>query len=369
MMARPSDRRRAGQGREAGFTMVELMVALTVMTIGVLGAVGVFNSAFSVAAQASIRSRAVAVATRHIEAVRAIPYDKLVVSPTVKTDTQSVGGATFTVLTAITSADAQGVPSAYKQATVTVTWSDLGGTHAVDQATIIYPGGRGPHASATSTTTSTAPAGPPPAPTPFTAAAPPPETDATTAVDLTWGMTSTTDVSGFSVRYVTGGTTVVVTESLPATSRTLRVTGLSAGTAYSFQISAKSIAGTSSPWSSTGSITTATATAGECAIGTPSIDPPRVAKGTGGQGLTENPVFSVNTSGSCVDLSVVYRPSKTGADVTRTLLGSSGLRTRQLDESGFAWDPGTHFVDLFDGSGTKRATVKLTVCEKSKACK
>jgi hypothetical protein len=29
------------------------------------------------------------------------------------------------------------------------------------------------------------------------------------------------------------------------------------------------------------------------------------------------------------------------------------------------WDPGVHFVDLYDGADVKRATVKLTICEKS----
>ena len=369
MTAPRSTASRYDEHRESGFTMVELMVSLTVITIGVLGAVGVFNSAFSVAAQASIRSRAVGIATQHIEAVRGVPYDDLIVSPTVRTHSQRVGATTFNVSKAVTGADAHGITGAYKQATVTVTWKDLAGTHVLDQATFVYPGGRGPHQAIPVTTTSSVDKVPP-APNPFSAAAPPTGTDASATVDLSWGVADASPLTGFSVRYATGGATVVVTDSLPATARTLRVTGLSAATTYSYQIAAKSLAGTMSLWGSSQAITTASAPATACVIGTPSIDPSRVPTSTTTLGgLSTNPVFSVNTSGSCSALSVVFRTSSTGPDVTRSLLGSSGFRTRSLDESGFAWDPGPHFVELYDGAGVKRATVKLTVCGSSKTCK
>src|SRR5687768_4742080 len=60
---------------EAGFTLVELVASLTVLAVGIVGVIGVMNGSFRVAAVTSARSKAVAVATQEIEALRAQEYD------------------------------------------------------------------------------------------------------------------------------------------------------------------------------------------------------------------------------------------------------------------------------------------------------
>lgn len=363
---------RSARSDEWGFTMIELMVSLTVLTIGVVGAIGVFNSSFSVAGQASIRSRAVSLATREIEAFRAIPYDRVVFTLAADSATESFGGITFTIQKAVTPADESTVTNAYKQATVSVSWTDHGGTHAVDQTTIVYPGGLGPHPDVPATTSATISVGVPFPPNPLTAAPPANTSDAETAVDLAWLVSDATNVSSFVLRYTTGGSVVVVTDTLPAVSRALRVTGLSAATAYTFQIASKSSTGALSGWVSSQSIITTAPPTAECTIGTPAIDPAQVARKSANEGgtLVVNPVFSVNTSGTCAGLRIEYQPSKHAAVVSRPLDGTSGLRTKSLEDAPVKWDGGSHFVDLYDGAGVKRATVKLLVCESAaKACR
>jgi hypothetical protein len=184
-------------------------------------------------------------------------------------------------------------------------------------------------------------------------------------------VTNSANVSGFVVRYTTGASTVEVTDSLPATSRTLRVTGLSAATAYTFSIASKSSTGALSAAVSSQSITTATPPTATCTIGTPGIDPAAVSlkRAKDGGTLSINPVFSVNTSGSCTGLRIEYRPTKHAAPISRILDGTSGLRTKALEDAPVKWDGGSHFVDLYDGVGVKRATVKLLVCESTaKTC-
>lgn len=63
-----------------GFTLVELMVSLTVLAVGVISVVGVMHSSFRVAGAARSRARAVAVATREIGGLRAVPWASLPVS-------------------------------------------------------------------------------------------------------------------------------------------------------------------------------------------------------------------------------------------------------------------------------------------------
>lgn len=352
----------AGEGRaDDGFTLVELIVSLTVMAIGVVGVIGVINSSFMVAAGASARARAVSVATEQIEAMRAVPYDALEVAEESTVSTQEVGGMRFTVEQAVTRAHAATILNAYKRGYVVVSWTDRAGFHSIHQSTLIYPGGRGPAAS-TATTVAT-PTDTPLAPNPLTAAKATTGTD-DVAVDLAWTVTDPAHVATFTVQYTTGSTTVLVTDSLPADSRTLRVNGLSASTEYRFHIAAVSEAGTRSGWTFADPVTTDPPATGDCVIGTPSVDPARVARRSASEGATlvVNPMFSVNTTGACGNLSITFEPTR-HEPVTRAVSGSSGLRTAVIDGQTTRWDVGATFVELFDASGTKRATVKLQVCE------
>src|SRR5206468_9228492 len=68
---------RLGRRRDDGFTLIELLASLTILAVGILAATRVMDSAFFVAGQGGNRTRAVALATKETEGLRAIPYDQL----------------------------------------------------------------------------------------------------------------------------------------------------------------------------------------------------------------------------------------------------------------------------------------------------
>ena len=354
-----------------GFTMVELVVSLTVMAVGVLGAMSVFNSSFSVAGQASSRSRAVALATSEIEAVRAVPYGEVTVGGETDVRARLVGGTTFSIERGATSADEGPVAGAYKRVAVVVSWRDHGGEHSVAQSTLLYPGGLGPHVGATSTVPVPGGGAGPAPPQAVTATPATDLADAEPAVDLAWSSVDEFHVAGFSVRYQTGLSQVVVTDSLPPGSRALRVSGLSAATTYTFEVGARSTTGSATVWSAAPPLTTPLAVSAACTIGTPALDPAQVERRSPSQGgtLLVNPTFSVNTSGSCAGLRIAYRPTKHAVIVSKPLAGTTGLRTRSLEDLPTKWDSGTHLIELYDGTDIRRATLKFLVCDRASSCR
>lgn len=347
--------------------MVELMVSLTILSIGIVGVLGVFNSSFAVAASGSSRSKAVSLATREMETFRAMKYSDVVVSDTTTTVTEQIGGLTYTIEKAVTWLDDGTVTQAYKQATVVVSWGDGGTIHQIHQATILYPGGLGTHASSDTTTSSS---NAPPAPLTLTAALPAGD-DGQNAVDLAWTMpTSGLElVHQFVVQYSTDSfaTTHEVTDTVPAAARDLRVTGLSAGTAYSFRVASKSPVGVRSSWSPTAAATTASTSLTECSIGTPAVTPAKIERKSANDGaaLVSNPIFSVNTSGPCTGLLITYKPTPTTGQTLLLSASTSGLFTGQLAGTSTAWDVGPHTIELFDGLTVKRGQVVLTVCDRN----
>lgn len=348
--------------------MVELMVSLTILAVGIVGIVGVFNSSFTVAAGASSRSKAVSLATREIEAYRAMKYSDVAVTNLTTTVTEQIGGLTYTIEKAVTWLDEDTISQAYKQATVVVSWGDGSGVHQVHQSTILYPGGLGPFTGTASTAPSSS-SNAPPAPLTL-AAALPSGVDGETSADLTWTMpTSGLElVERFVIQYSTDSFATVheVTSTVPGVARNLRVTGLSAGTAYSFRVASQSAAGTRSAWSPSASATTAASSTVACTIGTPAVTPSKIERKAANEGaaLSSNPVFSVNTSGPCSGLRIVYRPTATTSQ-SLVLSSSGGLFTGQLLGTSTAWDVGPHTIELFDSASTKRGQVVLTVCDRS----
>lgn len=62
---------------QRGFTLIELMVTMLVLTVGVFGSVKVFESAFDGTSGAEKIDEGVVVATQALEQMRAVPYDQL----------------------------------------------------------------------------------------------------------------------------------------------------------------------------------------------------------------------------------------------------------------------------------------------------
>ena len=63
--------------RHAGFSLVEAMIALFVLTVGCLGVVGMFVLADQAAAQSAAYDDAAGMAREVMESTRAVPYDEL----------------------------------------------------------------------------------------------------------------------------------------------------------------------------------------------------------------------------------------------------------------------------------------------------
>lgn len=361
---------------ERGFTLIELMASLTVLAIGIVGVIGVMNGSFRVAAITSARSKGVAVATKHIETVRAAPYDHLVAGGAVEESTDTVGGRTYTVKRAVTMADeatgATPIVGAYKRATIEVSWTDESGFHAVHQETLLYPGGKGRFVPVV--TVPVQGNGRPLAPTNLVATAQ--SISGTTGVALSWTAPSEasnpTPVS-YVVQYSTDatfGTYHEVTTTLPIATPTLLVTDLAASTLYHFRVASKAENGNlSSEWATAYNVTTGASLLSTCAIGTASVTPSAVYKKRGNEnsGLVSNPVVSVNGVGACATTTLQARYSpRDGVNATLNLTRSGSIFTGTIVGTSQPWSVGEHPINIYDGTGTKRATMQLIVCDPQK---
>src|SRR5688572_10651330 len=158
---------------EGGFTIIEVLVALTLIAIMMVSVAGVFYSSLRTAGETGHRTAAAAVATRELEGIRAIPYAEVgfygdqtdyratlpppdgrttvtlaattpaTVTPLISpTGTSTVGSLTYTFRRDIVWVNAQGpntlaTPTtfveAYKLAIVVVEWTNDTGTHTATQ--------------------------------------------------------------------------------------------------------------------------------------------------------------------------------------------------------------------------------------------
>ena len=78
MVGRPDAvHHQAPRSGEEGFTIVEMMVALSLLAVAMVALSGVFFGGLKAASATSNRTAAVALATRETEAIRAVPYDEI----------------------------------------------------------------------------------------------------------------------------------------------------------------------------------------------------------------------------------------------------------------------------------------------------
>lgn len=379
--------RRVGDGRgDDGFTLVELMAALTVLAFAIVGTIGVMNSSIRVAGTTSARSLGVAVATRHVETLRAVPYDELVLtSPTERLVPipERLGNRTYSVRRVI-SEETEATPRqpvsgtsprarAYKKAHVHVSWFDQAGFHEVHQTTLIYPGGLGLHDVSGSVVVA-GDGGIPDPPLSLTATS----VSTATAVDLVWvppiiRLDKPEPVS-WVVQYSRDPlfpqtSLQEVAADLPATVTVLRVSDLAPGTTYHFRVMARSADGQLSSPATAAAVTTTASTATRCAVGAASVTPSAVKKrnASAGSGLQASPRVVVNTFGACSDTTFRMRFSTSAgrnSDVPLVGPDSSGTFAGTISDEG-DWDVGDHPVEIFSYAGgleTNRASLRLTVC-------
>lgn len=358
-------------GGDKGFGLVEVLVATTVLAVGILGAVKVVHSSFAVAGRTSDRARAVSVAVDHLETARSAPYEQLTVpadsaAPPTET-TRTVGGSTFTVKRAVTWATDGSDTQAYKKVSVWVEWEDGAGPHEVHQESYVYPAG-----SATTPTTLATGGSVPGAPTALLATLP---TSVEGGVDLTW----TPPPGGAKpVRWVVQKSTDRfvsriwdVTRTEPPDSTSMRVPGLAAGTTYDFRVAAVGADGSMSAWSPIATVTTAASLVLDpCRYRSLSVTPPalpRMVRGVASR-LTSTPTVTVETSGTCSGLSITYRSPYDGT-VTVPLVRNGNVWSGDVQNTlASRWEVGETTIDLYDQTALKQGSLTLTVCESGTAC-
>jgi len=124
-----SDNRRLGPSNDDGFSLVELLVAISVFGVFLVATTGVFISAAQSIGDQRQRTAATRVATDRLETLRGLPYDQL--DAQAGTSTQPTpDGRLFTIGTVVARIDAAtGASDAagrLKQITVTVSWTSGG---------------------------------------------------------------------------------------------------------------------------------------------------------------------------------------------------------------------------------------------------
>lgn len=371
---------------EAGFTIIELLVALTVLSIGIVGTASVFLSSLRVTAVAENRTRAVSIAGREVEGMRAADYAdvgfsalatgfRAGVTEAGTACTPPAAGCFETVVTAAPTSTplaptetvenidfairrdivwvSNAISSrAYKRLISRVTWTDGGGSHEIVHDAGFYPGGLGSVATS-STTTSTTAAVTPAAPTNFTATLN--SENPTTAVNLSWlagtPAASTWDIDASSNGGVTWGTLV---SGQPGGSTSYNAGALSSGTAYQFRIRGSN--GSLRSTYATASATTAAATG--CTIGSASVAPATATKRNNNT-LFQDLNVTVNTSGTCSGLKVKY--PATGDPAAVALAQSGAVFTHNLDKNAYFWTVGSKVIRIQSSTGTELAQISLVI--------
>lgn len=352
-----------GRGEDQGFTLLETVVALTVLAVGIVGVVSVFGSSMTLTVHTSQRTRATSLATQFIESFRSKPYSSVTADPTGSTTTTStvVAGTSYTISGGVTPGTFGTDTSAFKRVTVQVAWTDGAAVHTVQQASDLYP--------TLATTSTTATGGIAPAAPTALIATVPTGAQGTTGIDLTWTPPAVrTNITGWRIgRSIDGWAThdvVVVTNTPNAFG--FHVTQLSAGTTYAFRVASSSASGLLSAWSPIASATTTAAAAGTpCQVTAVRFSPSPVKRSqTRPSALVTAPWVAVDTIGTCVGLHAIYHPTPTTTSTIALVNAAGGVwRAQLLEAPPASWSLGDHDVDVFDQLENKLATGVLRVCE------
>jgi prepilin-type N-terminal cleavage/methylation domain-containing protein len=360
---------------QEGFTLVELLMTLTVLAI-VMGAISqMFIASLRTASASALRTDAMSLAERDIEAMRAIPYDQLgfnanqagyssifvdstgtyatvqVPQPQLSPSTQTValGGRSFTLDRAIywvggDRANTANYREAYKQTTVVVSWRDPTGMHQVRQQGIIYTGGQGAYVGPQGggVTTTTVPAGAPTRPD-LTAALD--SINPSTTINLSW----TVGADHWQVQYSTDNFVTANVLATGVTATTYQVTGRAPSSVYQFRVGAYAANGAGPAWSDIVTQTTAPGSGGAtCAVTSVTVTPTSIARAAGLQSLSGNISVSVITSGSCTSVSARYTPTTTPARVMLTPNAGYTNWTGTLNGTATNWALGDHEITIWN---------------------
>ena len=365
---------------DAGFTIIELVVALSVIAVGIFATMQVFLGSLATTAYSDSRTRATALAAREVEGMRSAPYTQVGFSSSAPGYVASIveGGQTYdTVVVSSPLTTPQGTPevvagvtyairrdivwmplgsaaNAFKRVIATVTWTDRAGTHSVRQDAGVYPGGLGVYGGAGATTTTTAAPSVPSNPTGFSATLN--SISPTTAVDLAWSAGAVLPVY-WELQYSAnaGLSWVSVTASQPAGTPNYALSGLSSGTAYLFRVRGVNGALTSQWVQSSATTQAAVAT---CTILSAAVTPTSIQKKSN-NALVDDLVVNVNTSGVCLGLKVEL-PATTPIVTAMTQAGTTFTHNHDKNDSR-TWSTGAKTIRVLSSANAQLATISLVV--------
>jgi len=357
---------------EAGFTLLELVIAMLVISIAVAGLFGVLGTAFKSTAIDVHRTDATSIAAQALSQLEVSPDPASGPLPSVTRNNE-----TYQVATRVAPAQASnGTADAYPALSVSVAWTDQGGSHTVTQSSARYPA---------PTPTST-----PPVCVPPTLALPPvynAPSSGDPSLDVSWvEPTIGAAVTQWQVQVSPDGTvwtTAIADEAPlpPGATHQVEIGGLAATDSYAVQVVAISACGDPVTFSAVlavgGSAATPASADSACTPGSFTLGPAVATRSASGGGvLTGDITVVVTTPVVCASGFSVSTTSTTesGGTVVDTVLtreaGGSYSYFGTLPGSPAEWDAGVHAVNLYAGptaSGTVIATAELCVEEQGQS--
>lgn len=390
-----------------GFTLIEVVVSLTLVALLMTGMAGMFYSAMRVAATANRRTEATSIATRELEAMRALPYPTLgfytdqspsdagmgtnvILGTTAPGDvllaptgTAKPGPTTFSINRHVVWADGKtpsnaSLTSAYKRTRVTVSWSDPSGSHVVRQDSAVYPGSCGEHVAenscgaAASPTVGTAPN----QPTGVVSVTPGDPAVAPSAIDVAWtppaaGITP----AGYIVEIALDPTGPwVPTPQQAATATSVRVSPLASSTPYQFRVRTVASDGMYSvPSTPLATATTAAASSGGCVVSglrvgaNDFLSTTKTYLSQGTNLMTEDLTLHVSTNGGCATTPITVKASKgptadPGSPWTPIRVAGGFSKVAATDGVG-GWSAGLHTFEVIRNGSASGVTHTFLVCQ------
>lgn len=334
------------QEPEAGFTLLELVIALAILAVAVGGLVSVLGAALRTTAVDVHRTDAVALATAEMAVLRHLPA---ATAPPPADHSTAVNGQMYAVADTVAwQRSSGGVDRAYRSARVTVSWTDQGGPHVITQDSALT----GPSPTGAGTA---GPCAPPPA---ATGPAATPVGAGLSALQVSW---TEPDASGAPDHWevdtspdATAWTASVAGEQplAPGAIHVIELDGVAPASVYFVRVGAVAGCGATS-WSVLATASTGAPGVG-CALGAAGVGPPVVARSASGTvpgALAGDIEVTIASLGPC-PTGLWAGVSTSGDAVTAVALQRVGTGPYHGSLAGTTqpWDLGRHLVKIFPGS-------------------